>query len=359
MPFVNFVKEHIGFMEYAADRGLSSNERLLYYALLHIFNQRANGGAWPDGYIPISVDRLMTYLPCGYNAMARARNALVQHGLLSYRKGNKNADAPMYQLHYLTVAREAPPEPENWGSDAQRPEDTGIQETESDDVNLRFCLQNGGKSANRPVENHVDNSVNLQFCLQNGDKTANNNKLNKTYIKDEEDEEEGACARASSSNSLDNELPDDRLKLCADSGLDELETAARRAIRENFGREGTPAECRRLAIITNILALPVELLEAAISMAALQGASSRLGYTTTVLHEMDQQEIRTLAEWDEYRQLKDWRDGRIDGVRHNVSDQMEATRLKRRAKHAAMDRGGAEGWPKGRRCSTLTKPWIG
>ena len=53
MPIVNYVREHIRFMEYASDEGLSSSERLLWYALMHVMNQRAQGKVWPDEFIRI------------------------------------------------------------------------------------------------------------------------------------------------------------------------------------------------------------------------------------------------------------------------------------------------------------------
>ena len=104
MPCVNYVKEHITFIEYASDNGLSSNERLLWYALIHEMNRRAIGTNWPDGYIRIANKRLLSLLPIGFDAMAKARNSLAQRGLLSFQHGRKNAELPMYQMHYLTVA---------------------------------------------------------------------------------------------------------------------------------------------------------------------------------------------------------------------------------------------------------------
>ncbi len=95
---VNYVREHERFIEYAADERLSANEQLLWYALMHIFNQRAEGNEWPDGFIRVTNDRLFTYLPIKWDAMARARNALKQHGRIDFRNGNRNKAAPEYRI---------------------------------------------------------------------------------------------------------------------------------------------------------------------------------------------------------------------------------------------------------------------
>ena len=103
MPFVNYVKENIAFIEYAADNNLRPNEILVWQALFHIMNQRSNGNYWPDGFIRVKNDRLLTYAPIGFDSLSRARNALAQRGLISYKPGKKNSEVPMYELHYLTA----------------------------------------------------------------------------------------------------------------------------------------------------------------------------------------------------------------------------------------------------------------
>jgi len=95
---VNYVREHERFIEYAADERIPANVQLLWYALMHIFNQRAEGNEWPDGFIRITNDRLFTYLPIKWDAMAKARNALKQMGRIDFRNGNRNKAAPEYRI---------------------------------------------------------------------------------------------------------------------------------------------------------------------------------------------------------------------------------------------------------------------
>ena len=101
MPIVNYVREHTRFMEYATDEHLTASERLLWYALMHIMNQRAQGNVWPDGFIRVSNDRLLSYCPMKFDTMAAARNSLKQRGLIEVEKGEKNKKSPAYRMIYF------------------------------------------------------------------------------------------------------------------------------------------------------------------------------------------------------------------------------------------------------------------
>lgn len=109
MPIVNYVKEHIRFMEFATDHHLSSGERLLWYALMHILNQRAEGNRWPDGMVEIANERLLAYCPMKFDTLAAARNNLKQRGLIDYTPGDKRKKAPAYRVNYFD-AQDAPGE---------------------------------------------------------------------------------------------------------------------------------------------------------------------------------------------------------------------------------------------------------
>ncbi len=104
MPIVNYVREHIRFMEYACDEKLTSSERLLWYALMHIMNQRAQGNVWPEDFVRISNDRLLSLCPMKFDTMANARNSLKQRGLIEYESGEKNKKSPAYRMIYFCPA---------------------------------------------------------------------------------------------------------------------------------------------------------------------------------------------------------------------------------------------------------------
>lgn len=101
MPIVNYVREHIRFIEYASDEHLSASERLLWYALMHVMNQRAQGNVWPEEFIRISNERLLTLCPMKYDTLAAARNSLKQRGLIEYTRGEKNKFSPAYRMTYF------------------------------------------------------------------------------------------------------------------------------------------------------------------------------------------------------------------------------------------------------------------
>lgn len=115
MPIVNYVREHTRFIEYASDEGLSSGERLVWYALMHIINQRAQGALWPEGFIRIANDRLLAYCPMQLNAVAEARNRLKQRGLIDFIPGSRNKRAPAYKINffYPEIPSESPGGTEN------------------------------------------------------------------------------------------------------------------------------------------------------------------------------------------------------------------------------------------------------
>lgn len=114
MPIVNYVREHTRFMEYATDEHLSASERLLWYALMHVMNQRAQGNIWPEEFIRISNDRLLSYCPMKFDTMANARNGLKQRGLIEFTKGDKNKLSPAYRMIYFYPQYVAP-NVENYG----------------------------------------------------------------------------------------------------------------------------------------------------------------------------------------------------------------------------------------------------
>ena len=133
MVFVNYIEENIRFIEYASMNRVSGNERLIWYALLHIINRHANGALWPDQFIAIPNRVLLTYAPVSEDTLIRARNQLVQHGLIEYKPGKKRSADPEYRLCYFTA----------------QPADDVLQPG--------FYPQRAGKSAGKGAVNSADN----------------------------------------------------------------------------------------------------------------------------------------------------------------------------------------------------------
>ena len=99
MPIFNYVREHRRFIRYASDNKLTSAERLLWYALIEIFNEESEGNVWTDDFIRISNNRvLMLCDPMGIDTMVRARNGLKQRGLIDFKPGSRNKENPAYRI---------------------------------------------------------------------------------------------------------------------------------------------------------------------------------------------------------------------------------------------------------------------
>lgn len=328
MPCVNYVKEHIAFIEYAADNGLSSGERLVWYALLHIMNQRANGANWPDGFIRIKNDRILTYAPLGFDAMAKARNSLQQRGLLSYKRGNRNTDTPMYELHYLTVA-----------------EDPQLHDGPDDPaVCPSRCPTNTDNKGGNMGGNAWGNQQGSAQGKQGG-QYININK-GKTETERSFDDEDavvvGNRARVRAERAASEEFDE-----YDDDGLvtrqKEAAETVKRGMKQYFGREALPAEAASLGRIAANMGFSDDMIMIALHNSATEGAKNPVGYCATILREWNFEEVRTPEEYGEYSFMADTRDCRGYAGMHYSEDifvKMEQARKERHAKHEAARGGG-------------------
>lgn len=103
MAQVNYIKELESFMLWAAANGLSPRERLLWQALFHLFNLRASGDVWPEGYVEIRMHELCEQTGLSPDTLSRAREDLQRRGLIGWRDGERNVRAASYRLHYISV----------------------------------------------------------------------------------------------------------------------------------------------------------------------------------------------------------------------------------------------------------------
>ena len=161
MPIVNYVREHTRFMEYATDEHLTASERLLWYALMHIMNQRAQGNVWPEEFIRVSNDRLLSYCPMKFDTMANARNGLIQRGLIEYTKGEKNKLSPAYRMHYFYPQYIAP----------ETEKDAGCYPEKSYNMGGNM----GGNTVGNMGDNTVGNMGDISINYTNTDTFPNGN----------------------------------------------------------------------------------------------------------------------------------------------------------------------------------------
>lgn len=252
---VNYVREHERFIEYAADERVPANVQLLWYALMHIFNQRAEGAEWPDGFIRITNDRLFTYLPIKWDAMAKARNALKQMGRIDFRNGNRNKAAPEYRII---------------------PFYPSCYPFKTDNNGVNTGGNNGGNQWGNTGGRTGDINININ----------DNQTKPKQYNDDDDDDDDVIRAGARE----DEDPITDR----AERGAE-----IRRGFQFAFGRSPLPAELERLISSSwRMKFLPV-MVSLALQRAAGRGAASPVDYTLEILDDWKLNEVRTPEQADE------------------------------------------------------------
>ena len=273
MPIVNYIREHRRFIQYASDEKLTANERLLWYALMEIMNQRADGCVWPDDFIRVGNDRVLTLCPMGFDTMAKARNGLKQRGLIEFRAGDKNKTNPAYKMNYFC------PEdyPENSDKAPFYPKNSdNIQDNMSGNAEDN----NGGNKGDNQRGRTGD---------QNQTKTENN-----IYTKRDPDEEE--------------EHEKQLLRVRA-----RAEAAA--AWKENLGEAANPAVLNRIGhaqaenwqFDRGVIAYAVEL-------AAMNGGGNPSGYVFRTLDDWRRHKVFTREDAEEYAFLFRASNGGAEGV---------------------------------------------
>lgn len=267
---VNYVREHERFIEYAADERLTPNEQLLWYALMHIFNQRAEGSEWPDGFIRITNDRMFTYLPIKWDAMAKARNSLKQRGLIDFRTGNRNKTAPEYKM--------------NWFYPSCYPFKT-------DNTGGNMGGNEGGNEGGNPGGNMGGNPGDINNKHKPG---INGN----SDMDDDDDVDVDVSARA-------RQVEEDPI-----TDREERRREISGSFFAHFGRKPYPAEVDRLVVASWQYGMSVEMADLAIIRASRNGARNPVELTCTILQEWYRNEVRTPEQVWEYQIEFDSRTGR-------------------------------------------------
>ncbi|MBR3236930.1 MAG: DnaD domain protein [Oscillospiraceae bacterium] len=102
MSRVNYVREMKGFAAWAEANGLSGSERLLWQALFHLFNARAYGDDWPEGYVEIGNKEISG--ACGLSQVTvwRTRTKLAERGIIDFIPGDGSVKTS-YKMRYISV----------------------------------------------------------------------------------------------------------------------------------------------------------------------------------------------------------------------------------------------------------------
>ena len=267
MPIVNYVREIERFIEYAADKRLTANERCLWYGLMHIFNQKANGNDWPGDFIPIINDRVFTYCPGGFDTLARCRNRLKQLGLIDFRNGNRNKAAPEYRMIYQCL------------------------EDCHDGADKRVCYpQNTDNTGDNVLGNIVDNTRD-NTRDKTGDILINTNKERYTQTRtvyDEEDDEEEAIRAGACEDDAVTDRPDRE---------NEIVGAYRRAI----GRNPYTAEVNKLVWAGYARKMAPAMAARAVAIAAEEGAAKPCQYAVKIMDEWEAAHVLQPEQIDGFR----------------------------------------------------------
>ena len=302
MPIVNYVREHIRFMEYATDEHLTSGERLLWYALMHIMNQRAQGKVWPDEFIRISNDRLLSYCPMKYDTIASARNSLKQRGLIEFQPGEKNKKSPAYRMVYFYPEYIAP--------------ESGADNTHCYPNNSEYKGVNMGCN----IGYNTRGNFGSNFGCNSGDISINDidRRLPDVFQRDYDEEDkkqEQLYARARA----------------------EAETAWKSC----FGKTPTPSMVHQLAWRTVDLKFDDGVLSKAIELAASKGASSPMEYIYAVLSDWASNKVRSAQDVDEYAFIFDAMNGKsVTGM--TAIDAYEAAKAFRQDRETPEEREARE-----------------
>lgn len=256
MCYVNYVKECISFMEYAANERVSASEQSLWHTLFHLMNQRANGSDWPEGFISIPNARVLLYMNVDEKTLSGARNRLVQRGLIEYIKGDRQSRAPQYKMKYFSAELSTDNQQFVYGCGNFSGNQGGNQRGNQ-----------GGSQRGNQGGNLAHLNVNL---YRNPDRIPN------AYEHDDHEEEEDARAR-------------EAMGRCVDE-----------TYQRCLGRDPVPIERQQLIMAATSRDMPCDLVEQAISRAALRSAKSPALYAMELMRDWEYKKIHTVQELVEH-----------------------------------------------------------
>ena len=311
MAIVNYVVEHIRFMEYASEEKLKGSVMLLWYALMHQMNQRAQGNVWPEEFVRIDNDRLLSYLPMEYDTFAAARNKLKQLGRIDYIPGERNKTNPAYKMIYfypnyvrnrveedgnganlspIVMPMDGQPA-DKWENGYPEKSDNiggknGCCPKKTDNIGYKLGGKPGGNMGGKPGGKQGDI---YNKHIQETEKKP------KTPYPEEDDEE---TARSSSTHAGAREAePEEDDPIPNRQGRMK---AFRDAYIRNFGKQPTNREIERILTFCHISKFPDETAMKAMEVAAGQGPGNPIEYTLSVLIDWTQAHVYQAYQVDEY-----------------------------------------------------------
>ncbi len=339
MAIVNYVVEHIRFMEYASEEKLKGSVMLLWYALMHQMNQRAQGNMWPEEFVRIDNDRLLSYLPMEYDTFAAARNKLKQLGRIDYIPGERNKTNPAYKMIYFypNYVRNRTEEDGNGAnvSPVVMPME-GMTADKWENGYPKNSDNIGGKTGFCP-----ENSDNIG-CKQGGKQGGNmggklpgkpggiyykpihetETQTKPPFTDEEEDDSKAASPARAGAREADG----------GDDPIFNRQTrmkALRNAYIRNFGKTPSSRETERLLVFCHILNMPDEMAMKALEIAAGQGPNNPIEYTLSVLADWKQAHVCQVHQVDDYLAERDR--GKNRGLFYGCADTAEEWKARQEA----------------------------
>ena len=308
MAIVNYVVEHIRFMEYASEEKLKGSVMLLWYALMHQMNQRAQGNMWPEEFVRIDNDRLLSYLPMEYDTFAAARNKLKQIGRIDFIPGERNKTNPAYKMIYfypnyvrnrteedgnginpspLVTPMDGDPKEQYEACCPNIPANIGYKTGFCPENSDNIPCKQGGKPGGNMGGNNRGKQGDIYYKLKQENKPEPDSPLRE----DEEDDDAGATSPAhAGTREADDPIPNRKERMKA------LKDAYTRA----FGRRGSIREIERILDWCNITGMPDETAMRAVELAAGGGAEHPIAYALTILDDWKHEHVYQPHQIDEY-----------------------------------------------------------
>ncbi len=262
MAIVNYVRESKAFIAFASDNKVSANEFVLWHALFNLFNLQATSNVWPDGFIPVSNSRLLSYTTfgagkTGEETLRKTRDKLIQRGLIAYKAGERNKRNPTYRMIYFYPSPEADVTQEILGN------------------------PQGNMTGNMQGNMRGNTTGNMGDIVDKQIRYGNGNRIPR-------DENDDSATRAYG-----------RARREAENGFEPL-----------FGRKATAAELDHIAHVA-VSCGTSAILGEAMERAAIYGAKNPAAYVATVCGAWCDEGITTGRELARYDLLRDAIDGKL------------------------------------------------
>ncbi len=108
MITINYLFQFNAFMSFISDIKISPSCCYLWLTLLYLFSRRSTGDQWPEGFIEIPINKILTYWQHSVDSLLIDRQKLKQLGLIDYIPGIRNKKNAQYKLIYFAKKSDNP-----------------------------------------------------------------------------------------------------------------------------------------------------------------------------------------------------------------------------------------------------------